>query len=243
MDRFLTENLILEEEGSLSASALEDYRLELIDYGIKNQKFSGTQEVTIPVERDRLYDYDRVYVDFTIAFDSPSVASITLSDSSCHYVTTSRNSNKVHVRLRLPRRTCHEIRIRSTAGTFSGKVKNIRFYGAASVSAAETGAEVDFSTPGRDTRVDGTVTNTVDGTLMVSIPYEDGWYATVDGRETEILRADYGFMALKLPAGKHEITFEYHAPGLNTGILLSLIGWAVFLAGAALRQYQLHKKH
>lgn len=243
MDRFLTENLILEEEGSLSTSALEDYRLELIDYRIKNQKFSGTQEVMIPVDRDRLYDYDRVYVDFTIAFDSPSVASIALSDSSCHYVTTSRNNNKVHVRLRLPRRTCHEIRIRSTAGTFSGKVKNIRFYGAASVSAAETGAEVDFSTPGRDTRVDGTVTNTVDGTLMVSIPYEDGWYATVDGRETEILRADYGFMALKLPAGNHEITFEYHAPGLNTGILLSLIGWAVFLAGAALRQYQLHKKH
>lgn len=236
MDRFLTENLIVDGEGSTDASSLEDYALETIDYTIKNQKFADTSELTIPLEREKLYDYDRVYVDFTIDFDTPAVASITLSDSLCHYITTTKESNKVHVQLRIPRRTCREIRITSTAGNISGTVKKIRFYGAKTKPAANTDAEIYFAMPSKDTVVEGTVTNTTDGTLMISVPYEDGWHAYVDGKEAEIIRADFGFMALPLTSGSHQITLKYQAPGLRLGILLSLVGWALFLAGLGLRQ-------
>lgn len=238
MDGFLTENLIVEDGGNLDASALDAYALEEIDYTIGNQKFADTEELTIPLEREKFYDYDRVYADFTIVFDAPAVASITLSDSSCRYITTSKESNKVHVRLRIPRRTCREIRITSTAGAISGTVKKIRFYGAKTKPAANTDAEIYFSMPSKDTVVEGTVTNTTDGTLMVSVPYEDGWHAYVDGEEAEIIRADFGFMALPLTSGSHQITLKYQAPGLRVGILLSLVGWALFLAGLGLRQFR-----
>lgn len=41
-------------------------------------------------------------------------------------------------------------------------------------------------------------------------------------------------MALGLTAGNHEIRLEYQAPGLQTGILLSLLGWSIFLVLSAL---------
>lgn len=236
MDRFVTENLIVEDEGSLDASDLKEYELDETDYKIPKQKFTDTTEITIPVSREKLYDYDRIYADFSVVFDSPTVASITLSDSSCRYIAATKDSLKVHVRLRIPKRTCRKIRITSTAGTMSGTVKQIRFYGAKTVPSANTEAEVHFPMPSRDTLVEGTVSNPSDGMLMVSIPYEDGWHAYVDGEESGILRADYGFMALRLTSGSHKITFKYQAPGLRIGILLSLAGWIIFLAGLKMRR-------
>lgn len=236
MDRFVTENLIVEDEGSLDASDLKEYELDETDYKIPKQNFTDTTELTIPVSREKLYDYDRIYADFTVVFDSPTVASITLSDSSCRYIAATKDSLKVHVRLRIPKRTCRKIRITSTAGTMSGMVKQIRFYGAKTVPSANTEAEVYFPMPSRDTLVEGTVSNPSDGMLMVSIPYEDGWHAYVDGEESGILRADYGFMALRLTSGSHKITFKYQAPGLRIGILLSLAGWIIFLAGLKMRR-------
>lgn len=58
--------------------------------------------------------------------------------------------------------------------------------------------------------------------VFFTVPAEDGWSAQVDGQDTEIVRANVGFMAVKVPAGSHTITFEYHTPGLGQGTLLSL---------------------
>lgn len=238
MDAFLTDHLIVENTGNENVSALDAYKLETIDYHIKGQKFTDTEEVTIPIDHKELCEYERVYIDFTIVFDSPSVAAVVLSESSCRYINTSANSNKVHVRLRLPRRTCRQLRIASTAGNISGRIQKIRFYGSNLPTKGDTDAEIDFKMPTKDTKVSGSVKNNVDGTLMVSIPYEDGWHAYVDGKETKIVRADYGFLGLKLTPGSHEITFFYQAPGLKAGILLSLMGWSLFLVGILVRRYR-----
>ena len=117
-------------------------------------------------------------------------------------------------------------------------IQKIRFYGSNLPTKGDTDAEIDFKMPTKDTKVSGSVKNNVDGTLMVSIPYEDGWHAYVDGKETKIVRADYGFLGLKLTPGSHEITFFYQAPGLKAGILLSLMGWSLFLVGILVRRYR-----
>lgn len=66
--------------------------------------------------------------------------------------------------------------------------------------------------------------------LFVSVPYNEGFKAYVDGKETEILRANTFGMALALSEGEHHIEFRYHTRGLALGAVLSLAGFAVFTA-------------
>lgn len=63
--------------------------------------------------------------------------------------------------------------------------------------------------------------------VFYSVPYEDGWTATVNGEPAEIVKANVGFMAVVAPAGDNEIVFSYYTPGLNAGIIIT--GIAVLL--------------
>lgn len=63
--------------------------------------------------------------------------------------------------------------------------------------------------------------------LCITIPYSEGWTATVDGVETELKRANTMFMALELEPGSHEIVLTYRTPGLTAGAALTLGGCVV----------------
>ncbi len=60
--------------------------------------------------------------------------------------------------------------------------------------------------------------------MFFSVPWEQGWTAWVNGKPAEIIKANVGFMAVKVPKGTAEIRFEYKTPGLNIGALVSLLG-------------------
>lgn len=62
-----------------------------------------------------------------------------------------------------------------------------------------------------------------------SIPYEKGWTATVNGKKAEIIKANIGFMAVKIDSGESIIEFNYKTPGLNLGIKVSIAAAALFL--------------
>ncbi|MBO4679512.1 MAG: YfhO family protein, partial [Lachnospiraceae bacterium] len=64
--------------------------------------------------------------------------------------------------------------------------------------------------------------------VFFSVPYEEGFSAYVDGEEAEIVKVDYGFMAVRVPEGKHAIEFKYLPSGLKKGIYLSLAGLVLF---------------
>jgi uncharacterized membrane protein YfhO len=52
----------------------------------------------------------------------------------------------------------------------------------------------------------------------MSIPYQKGWTAYVDGQETELLRANYMYMALPIEAGEHTIELKFEIPGVFTAL-------------------------
>ena len=65
--------------------------------------------------------------------------------------------------------------------------------------------------------------------VFFSVPYDEGWTATVNGEKAEIEKVNVGFMAVAVPAGISEIRFNYTTPGLDTGIYVTLVSLIVFL--------------
>lgn len=58
----------------------------------------------------------------------------------------------------------------------------------------------------------------------------------MDGRPAEILKANIGFMAIRVPAGQCSIRLEYHTPGLSAGLVLSGLGLVVLVVWMAFGQ-------
>lgn len=78
---------------------------------------------------------------------------------------------------------------------------------------------VTFST----NRVSGTINHSRSGIVTSSIPASSGWHAYIDGKRATTITTNYGFVGIKVPAGKHRITLKYQTPGLKSGLIISLI--------------------
>mgnify|MGYP000895985337 FL=1 len=72
--------------------------------------------------------------------------------------------------------------------------------------------------------VRGTIDASKDELLFLSIPYSDGWSATVDGAEANIICANTAFMGIALSAGRHSIELRYATPGLGLGMTIGAGG-------------------
>jgi len=62
--------------------------------------------------------------------------------------------------------------------------------------------------------------------VFFSVPYNKGWTAKVNGREVDVEKVSYGFMAVAVPAGDSVIEFEYRTRGLREGFFITLTGLA-----------------
>ncbi|HEX7090219.1 MAG TPA: YfhO family protein [Longimicrobiales bacterium] len=74
--------------------------------------------------------------------------------------------------------------------------------------------------------------------LVVSENYFPAWKAAVDGEPAPVLRANYTFRAVPVPAGAHEVRFEYRSDVLRASAFASLATLVLLLgvaAGGALR--------
>ena len=70
-----------------------------------------------------------------------------------------------------------------------------------------------------------------DCALFTSIPIEEGWTATVDGKPAEIhSTANKTLMCLNVPSGEHKIELSFFPAGMKTGLILTVCGAVMFAA-------------
>jgi hypothetical protein len=65
------------------------------------------------------------------------------------------------------------------------------------------------------------------GYLVLSDAYYPGWRAYLDGEETRVLRANYAFRAVELPAGQHLVQFRYQPDSFEAGLTITRVTLAV----------------
>jgi hypothetical protein len=75
------------------------------------------------------------------------------------------------------------------------------------------------------------------GYLVLTDLYDPAWSARVDGRPAEVLRANGAFRAVAVPAGRHEVRFEYRPRTLPVGAAASAAA-ALALPWLALRGHR-----
>lgn len=68
-----------------------------------------------------------------------------------------------------------------------------------------------------------------DCALFTSIPIEEGWTATIDGKSVDILStANSTLMCLNVPSGQHTIELSFFPAGMKTGLILTAGGAVLF---------------
>lgn len=87
-------------------------------------------------------------------------------------------------------------------------------------------------------KVTGTISLEKDKLLCLTIPYNKGWEAYVDGQKVDLYRVNTMYMGIPLEAGEHQIELRYVTPGLKVGLILSTVGWATFAIVFKKRKYQ-----
>jgi hypothetical protein len=71
-------------------------------------------------------------------------------------------------------------------------------------------------------RLDATVVAPAPGLAIVLDPWFPGWTATVDGAPAPVLRADFAFIGVPVPAGTHRLALTYRNVQVGRGALVAL---------------------
>jgi hypothetical protein len=73
--------------------------------------------------------------------------------------------------------------------------------------------------------------STVSGWLVVSEAYHPDWTVTIDGKPAQTTRAEAAMLGTFVPAGSHEVTFQFKAPAwYSLCLALGTLSWIVALA-------------
>lgn len=87
--------------------------------------------------------------------------------------------------------------------------------------------QTDLHGPQGD-RLSGRVSCRKPGYLITSIPYDENFVLTLDGKRVDPIKVNTAFLGAKVDAGEHVIRLEYHAPGKRAGLIATWIGLLLF---------------
>lgn len=76
----------------------------------------------------------------------------------------------------------------------------------------------------RDGYIKGSISASRECVMFTSIPYNDGWTVTVDGKTVETIAIGDALLGIPLTEGTHQVEMKYHTDGFPLGITLTLLG-------------------
>jgi len=94
-------------------------------------------------------------------------------------------------------------------------------------------------------RVILSVDTPVPGFVVLTDQFDRGWSVTVDGEPAELLRANYAFRAVRVPAGQSRVAFTYHPRALVLGAVISggaLVACGLWALGARQRRRAINSR-
>jgi len=100
--------------------------------------------------------------------------------------------------------------------------------------------EIDRKTSPNEFRLSCEVNNPC--LLVLTDNYHPSWNAYVDGRLTKVMRADYTFRAINLPAGKHDILFRFESRPFRLGLLITILTLTLIATITAISMFPI-KRH
>ena len=78
--------------------------------------------------------------------------------------------------------------------------------------------------------------------VFSEVYYDKGWTATIDGKETPIVRVNYILRGLQVPAGKHVIAFKFRPESYSLGNKIGLAASVLLLLAVIAILYLQTKK-
>jgi hypothetical protein len=74
-----------------------------------------------------------------------------------------------------------------------------------------------------DERVSIDVQAAAPALVVIAQTFYHNWRATVDGRDVPLLRANYGFQAIEVPQGRHDVRLVYKDRAFEVGAVVSMV--------------------
>ena len=81
-----------------------------------------------------------------------------------------------------------------------------------------------------------------DSLLVFTVPFEEGFSATVNNENVEIENVNSGLMAVKVKKGKNKIKFKYETPGLRLGFYIFLLSFFFLVLYLTIINIKIFKK-
>lgn len=81
-----------------------------------------------------------------------------------------------------------------------------------------------------------------DNLVFFSVPYDEGWTATINGKPAAVEKVDNGLMAVPAGSGHNIIRMDYMPKGLEYGVMLSLASLAIFILYVLVFNYTRKKR-
>ncbi len=90
---------------------------------------------------------------------------------------------------------------------------------------ASSAKEVQFD----DNSISGTIILEEAGWITTSVPYDEGWTVTVNGKRIQTEKVNLGFIGFWSEAGTIRIEMSYFPPGLKLGLMISIFCLGIVL--------------